>query len=51
MFPRNIELKELVNSQPGDEISAFSKAVSSSLGSAVAIGGCLHNLLCEENLL
>jgi len=51
MFSKNTELKKLANSQPGGEISVFSKAVSSSLGSAVAIGDCLHNLLCDENLL
>jgi len=43
--------QHFTNTQPGGEISVFSKAVSSSLGSVVAIGGCRHNLLCDENLL
>jgi len=54
---RSAELKELTNSQsfsngqPRDEISVLSKVVDSSLGSTVAIGGCLHKLLNDENLL
>ncbi len=48
---RNTELKKRANSQLGGEISVFSKAISSSPGSAVAIGVCLHNILRDENLL
>ena len=67
IFFRNAEMKELVNSrsfansgvasvafannQPGDEISVLLKVVDSSLGSTMAIGGCLHNFFRDENLL
>jgi hypothetical protein len=37
--------EEFADSEPGAKFSVFSKTVSSSLGSAVTIGGCLHNLL------
>ena len=50
-FFRNAELKELINSQPGDNISTFSKLFNSLLTSAAATGGCLHSLLRDENLL
>jgi len=48
---KNAELKKLTNSQPGDEISTFSKLFNSLLKSAMATGGCLHSLLRDENLL
>jgi len=47
----NAELKKLIDSQPGDEISTFSKLFNSLLKSVVAVGGCLHNLLSDENHL
>jgi hypothetical protein len=40
-----IELKKLTNSEPGAKFSVFQKTVSSSQGSAVTIGSCLHNNL------
>jgi len=43
--------QHFANSQPGGETSVFPKAVSSSLGSAVPIGGRLHNLLRNKNPL
>jgi len=46
-------LQQLIaNSQPGGpKLQFFPKAVGSSPGSTVAIRGCLHNLLRDENPL
>jgi hypothetical protein len=50
-FSGNIESKKLANSQPGDETSVFLNIVHSSLGTAITIGGCLHDILRNKNSL
>jgi hypothetical protein len=43
--------EDFADSEPGAKFSVFPKTVTSSQGSSLIIGGCIHNLLRNKNPL